>query len=271
MSPGEVKNTLRRLGVSPDRELGQNFLVNPFIAAKTASAVPRGESTLEIGPGLGSLTERLLERCGSLTAVEISRKMAGFLESKFGPAGLRIVREDFLRVDPSVLPGFPFRVVVGNLPYSISSPALFRLTEHGFRHVDVAVFMLQKEVAVRLSSLDGGREYGKLSLQIWPLFTVENLLDAEPGDFFPEPRVKSRVVVIRRRKEPLVDERSYPGFRKLVRDAFAMRRKTILNNLGASMGRERAASLLGRAAIDPGLRAERIPPRGFLKLLEAME
>lgn len=266
----ETGRLLRKVGIRPDRGLGQNFLVNASIARSIAAAVPSEGRTLEIGPGLGSLTRYLLPRCEGLTAVEISSRMGRYLNDRFGEEGLRVVNADFLSVDPASLPGYPFRNLAGNLPYSISSPVLFRLVEDPFAQVLTAVLMLQREVAVRLAALDGGRDYGKLSLQIWPLFTVEVLLDAVPEDFFPPPEVHSRVVVLRRREEPLVSGDSYRAFRRLVKVSFAARRKTILNNLIAIMDREEALNILGRAGIPPDRRAEQVPPEGFLELLEGM-
>ncbi|MBN2587329.1 MAG: ribosomal RNA small subunit methyltransferase A [Candidatus Fermentibacteraceae bacterium] len=266
----EVRRNLNRLGLRPDRDLGQNFLVNPSIARKIAAAVPEEGSTMEIGPGLGSLTEQLLNRCGSLTAVEISARMSDFLKERFSGRSLTVVHGDFLKLDPSAIPGFPFSTIAGNLPYSISSPILFRLLEDGFRHVTMAVIMLQREVAQRLAALDGGRDYGKLSLQIWPLFTVEVLLDAIQEDFFPPPEVRSRVLVLNRRSEPLASGDTYSRFRRLVKVSFAKRRKTIFNNLKTIMNREEACGLLSSAGVDPDLRAEQVPPDRFLAMAEAM-
>ncbi len=257
---------LHEVGVSPNRELGQNFLVNPSIAAKIAARVPREDSVLEIGPGLGSLTEKLVPLPGSLTMIEISKRMSRYLGHRFQQDNVYVVTGDFLSVRPDDLPGSPFRALTGNLPYSISSPIIFRLLEESFSSVETAVIMLQREVAQRLSALDGGRDYGKLSLQVWPIFTVEHLLDADPEDFFPVPEVRSSVVVLTRRSAPLMQGDVYLRFRRLVKISFAKRRKTILNNLKSCMDRERAAELLEEAGIEPGLRAEQVPPEGFARL-----
>ncbi|MFO8183183.1 MAG: 16S rRNA (adenine(1518)-N(6)/adenine(1519)-N(6))-dimethyltransferase RsmA [Candidatus Aegiribacteria sp.] len=265
-----LRRNLRKAGLSPDRNLGQNFLVNPSIAAGIAAAVPRGESVLEVGPGFGALTERLVQRCAELTLVEISARMSDFLLDRFRGDAVNVVNSDFLRVDPASLPGFPFAVLAGNLPYSISSPILFRLLEDGFRDVRTAVLMLQREVAARLAALDGGKDYGKLSLQFWPLFLVETLLDAGPEDFYPVPEVHSRVVVLKRREEPLLNTDDFAVYRRLVKVSFSMRRKTILNNLKAALGRDEALALLKDAGVAPGRRAEQIPPDKFLSMAEKL-
>ena len=266
MRSSEVRRILAEVGVKPDRKLGQNFLLNDTIAARIAVEASTEGSVMEIGPGLGALTGRLLARCGSVTAVEISGRMAERLRTVYAGHGLEVVHGDALRVSPDELAGYPFETLAGNLPYSISSPVLFRLLEDGFRHVEKAVLMLQREVAVRLSTLQGGKDTGRLSLLFWPYFAVRDLLDAEPEDFFPEPVIRSRVVVLQRRREQLVPEELAEIYARLVRTGFASRRKTILNNLSTLFGRDRSAEALASAGIDPGLRAEEMGPERFVTL-----
>ncbi len=266
----DLKRYLNRAGLDPNRRLGQNFLLNSSIASRIAAEIHGQGSVLEIGPGFGSLTEKLLPRSELLSVVELSDRMASFLRQRFKDEHLNVIQGDFLDVDPSELPGYPFMTVVGNLPYYISSPIVFRMIEHSFRHVQKAVLMLQREVAIRLSTLDGGKDYGKLSLQIWPIFTVDNLIDASAEDFFPEPRVLSRVVVLNRRSSPLISEELYVRFRKIVKVSFAMRRKTIFNNLKPLLGKDGALQLLALSYIDPCLRAEQLSPESFIKMAEVM-
>ena len=266
----DLKRYLSRTGFYPNRNLGQNFLVNDSIATRIAAEIPAQGSVLEIGPGFGSLTEKLLPRSESLSAVEISGRMASFLQRRFSDERLNVIRDDFLKVDPSELPGYPFVTIVGNLPYYISSPIIFRMIEQSFRHVQKAVIMLQREVAIRLSTLDGGRDYGKLSLQIWPIFSVENLIDVSAEDFYPVPRVLSRVVVLNRRSKPLIPEELYGRFRRIVKVSFAMRRKTIFNNLKPFLEKDGALKLLEICDINPSLRAEQLPPDRFVKMAEAL-
>ncbi|NOQ22086.1 MAG: ribosomal RNA small subunit methyltransferase A [Candidatus Aegiribacteria sp.] len=261
---------MSRTGFYPNRNLGQNFLINPSIASKIAAEIPGQGGVLEIGPGFGSLTEKLLMRSESLSVVEISGRMASFLQRRFSDERLSVIRADFLKVDPSELPGYPFMTVVGNLPYYISSSILFRMIEPGFRHVQKAVLMLQREVAIRLSTLDGGKDYGKLSLQIWPIFTIEDLIDVSAEDFYPVPRVLSRVVVLNRRSKPLIPEEMYGRFRRIVKVSFAMRRKTIFNNLKPLFGKDLTLEILEMSDVDPSLRAEQLPPERFIRMAEAM-
>ncbi|HRY60866.1 MAG TPA: 16S rRNA (adenine(1518)-N(6)/adenine(1519)-N(6))-dimethyltransferase RsmA [Candidatus Fermentibacter sp.] len=267
MNAVEVRRALDELGMVPNRALGQNFLVNESIAVRIAGACPAG-SVLEIGPGLGSLTEFLVSPERPVTAVEVSRLMAARLERIFEGKPLRVVTDDFLEVDPASLPGAPFDALAANLPYGISSPALFRLAEPGFGSIRTAVVMLQAELAARVAAGPGSKEYGRLALGLWPFFEASALLDAEPGDFLPEPAVRSRVLVLRRREAQLVPSALVPAFGRIVAVSFSRRRKTILNNLAAAMGREEAATLLGLAGIDSGLRAEQLPPECFRRMAE---
>jgi len=273
LNHSEIRRLLRDVGVTPDKRLGQTFLLNRLAAGRIAleAAPGPGESLLEIGPGLGALTDELLAVCRSVTAVEISSRMSRYLSEKFGTERLHVVNSDFLKTDPVNLPGYPFTSVAGNLPYSISSPALLRLLEPGFDLLRKAVFMLQKEVAVRVETLGGGKDYGRLSLQLWPLFSVRVLLDVGSGDFYPPPRVESRVIVLTRRTKPLVSRELFETYRKLVKNSFSSRRKIILNNLAAVFGREAASDYLLSAGIDSRLRAEQIAPEAFARLAMVIE
>jgi 16S rRNA (adenine1518-N6/adenine1519-N6)-dimethyltransferase len=270
MRASEVRKLLAEVGVRPDRDLGQSFLVNESIAGRIAAAAASGGSVMEIGPGLGALTGLLLPLCGSLTVVEISGGMASFLVRRFAGTGLQIVHGDVLEVVPETLPGYPFEGIAGNLPYSVSSPVLFRLLEKGFETVRTAVLMLQREVADRLHAEEGGRRSGRLALQLWPYFVVSDLLDAAPEDFHPMPAVHSRVVVLTRRHAPLVPPELAEEYRRVVRVALSARRKTLLNNFTALLGREKAREVLSSAGIEPGLRAEQLSPERFIRLAEVM-
>ncbi|MBN1433348.1 16S rRNA (adenine(1518)-N(6)/adenine(1519)-N(6))-dimethyltransferase [Candidatus Fermentibacterales bacterium] len=275
--PGEreTREILGKLGVRPSRRLGQTFLVDRGKAIRIAGFIagqppcPSGFSLLEIGPGLGSLTGALLglEGMRSICAVEICPEFAGFLrDSHGGDPRLSVIEGDFLRLEPSLLPGFPFDFVAGNLPYSESSAMLLRLLEPGLGAVRLAVLMLQREMAERASCLTGGKDYGRLALAIWPEFEVTRVLDAGRDCFYPTPAVSSRVVSLTRRPRPAVPGELRKRYERLVSVAFGSRRKTLLNNLSRMMPREQALECLRKVGIDPLLRAERLPPQGFVDL-----
>jgi len=258
------------MGVVPDRRLGQSFLVNDDVAARIAAQVS-GLGTLEIGPGLGALTSELLASASRVTSVEISEALCGYVSRALDGPRFFAVRGDFLKVDPAQLPGHPFEAVAGNLPYSVSSRAMVRLTCPEFSSVRRAVLMLQTEVAVRAMTLTGGKEYGRLALALWPHFELRRLLDTGPSSFYPQPEVNSRVVVMERRKEAVVRPGSLDSFSRLVRVGFASRRKTLLNNLSSVVGKARAWSALSGLGISGSLRAEELPPEGFAALAEVID
>lgn len=267
MNTAETREALRQLGVVPEKGLGQNFLVNPLLAHRIASALEEPEGTvLEIGPGLGALTGALLARGLAVTAVEVSQAMCMRLRELMPEA--TVVQRDFLEATPGELPGFPFRAVASNLPYSISTPSLIRLCEPGFSHVARAVLMLQKEVALRLSCLEGGKDYGRLSLAVWPHYSVSVLFEAGPWEFYPRPEVESLVVLLKRKRIPPVAQELCTAFLELVKAAFSARRKKIVNNLARVYGKARALAILEGAGVDPDLRAERVPPESFAAMAE---
>jgi 16S rRNA (adenine1518-N6/adenine1519-N6)-dimethyltransferase len=270
MSPGEVRSALEALGITPSRRLGQSFLVSEEIAERTAAEC-RCLNVLEIGPGLGALTGELLAVASRVTAVEISQKLCDYLSERICGPRFALVRGDFLKTDPSRLPGYPFEAVAGNLPYSISSPALVRLASADLGSVRKVVVMLQAEVAVRAMTLTGGREYGRLALALWPHFTVRKLLDTGPSAFYPQPEVRSRVVVLERRTEAVVRPEKLDSFSRLVRVGFASRRKTLLNNLASVIGRPAAEDILSRAAIEASTRAEDLAPEVLAGLAEMVK
>ncbi len=244
--------------------MGQNFLVNPIAIRRIANALGEVSGTvLEIGPGLGALTRGLVRAGYRLSAIELHRAMAERLEVEFPEVG--VFTGDFLTTDPRSIPGFPFTAVASNLPYNISSQAVFRLCEPRYNAVETAVLMFQKELAERLVCLDGGRNYGRLSLLVWPWFSVEKLFDLQPGDFTPRPNVDSSVVVFRRKKMRFTRE-EYALFVRVVRAAFSTRRKKVVNCLSGVFGKTEAIAMLEAASIDPNLRAERISPEKFAAL-----
>jgi 16S rRNA (adenine1518-N6/adenine1519-N6)-dimethyltransferase len=243
------------------KRFGQHFLesawVHKLIAALETSA---DDTFLEIGPGRGALTRALAPHVARIVAVEIDRDLGGALSSRV-PPNVRVVTGDFLDVDlDEVLRDEtpPLRVV-GNLPYNVSSPILFRLlhaADHGCRFRD-ATLMLQKEVADRLVARAGAGGYGALAIQVALLADVDRLLTLPPGAFRPPPEVTSAVVRLRFRA-PAADVGDPTAFERVVRGVFRQRRKTLLNAfrpVAESFGRS-AAQVIERAGLDPTRRPE---------------
>jgi 16S rRNA (adenine1518-N6/adenine1519-N6)-dimethyltransferase len=237
------------------KRFGQHFLEPAWVAKLLASLSPAPDDVfLEIGPGRGALTIPLAARVRRVIAVEIDRDLAGFLQQQLPPT-VTVVQADFLEVDVNRLlagENRPLRVV-GNLPYNVSSPILFKLLHaagHG-RVLTDATLMLQKEVADRLSAAPGTADYGSLAIQVALLADVERVLTLPPGAFRPPPKVTSAVVRLRFRP-PQVDVGSMEMFERVVRGVFLQRRKTLANALkpvADSFGRS-APELIAAAGLD---------------------
>ena len=237
------------------KRFGQHFLEPAWVAKLLASLSPAPDDVfLEIGPGRGALTIPLAARVRRVIAVEIDRDLAGFLQQQLPPT-VTVVQADFLEVDVNRLlagENRPLRVV-GNLPYNVSSPILFKLLHaagHG-RVLTDATLMLQKEVADRLSAAPGTADYGSLAIQVALVADVERVLTLPPGAFRPPPKVTSAVVRLRFRP-PQVDVGSMDMFERVVRGVFLQRRKTLANALkpvADSFGRS-APELIAAAGLD---------------------
>jgi 16S rRNA (adenine1518-N6/adenine1519-N6)-dimethyltransferase len=247
------------------RRFGQNFLADTHYIQRIVDAVaPRpGDNLVEIGPGLGALTHRLIERATRITAIEIDRDLAARLRETYGPEQLVLHEGDALAFDFATL-GENLRVV-GNLPYNISSPLLFHLAGFDARLRDIHV-MLQREVVMRMGAAPGTPDYGRLSVMLQARFSVTRLFVIPPGAFRPAPKVDSAFV----RLEPLGAARPAIGderlFSQVVSAAFGQRRKTLRNAL-ASLCDEDTLQGVG---IDPAARGETLSVAAFVDLANAL-
>jgi 16S rRNA (adenine1518-N6/adenine1519-N6)-dimethyltransferase len=259
----------------PRKRFGQHFLEPAWVAKLIDALNPAPtDSFLEIGPGRGALTMPLAPNVGRLLAIEIDRDLAAMLSAQV-PSHVRIVTADFLKVDlDTVLRDEPRPMrVVGNLPYNVSSPILFKLlsgADEGRVFRD-ATLMLQKEVADRLVASPGTADYGSLAIQVALLAGVERLLTLPPGAFRPSPKVTSAVV--RLTFHPRSADVGDPTvFERIVRGLFQQRRKTILNALkpvAEGFGRS-AASIVERAGVDPSRRPETLTVDDIARLSRAV-
>jgi 16S rRNA (adenine1518-N6/adenine1519-N6)-dimethyltransferase len=257
--------------VPPRRKrFGQHFLHDPRVVERIVQALDAhpGDHLVEIGPGRGALTGRLLAipDC-TLDAIEIDRDLAARLRVSFAGSARHALHEgDALGFDFSALAGERggrLRIV-GNLPYNISTPLLFYLLQHADAIIDMTL-MLQREVAARLAAAPGDGNYGRLTVMLAPRVQVQRLFDVGPGAFQPPPRVWSAVVRLTLRTQPLFP--LSPNYGAVVAAAFAQRRKTLRNALSQmlSSGQIRACE------IDPGARAGTLAPRAFNALAEVLD
>jgi 16S rRNA (adenine1518-N6/adenine1519-N6)-dimethyltransferase len=245
------------------KRFGQHFLEPAWVARLIDALEPGPADTfIEIGPGRGALTVPLAPRVGRLIAIEIDRDLARALPAKL-PPHVRIVEADVLTVNLAELlshESLPVRVV-GNLPYNVASPILFRLlhaADDG-RAIRDATVMLQKEVADRVAARSGGDDYGALGIQVSLLADVDRVMTLPPGAFRPPPKVTSSVVRLRFRP-PVADVGDLATFERVVRGIFQQRRKTLQNALkpvADALGRS-AAELIERSGVDGTKRPEEL-------------
>ena len=253
----------------PRKRFGQHFLTDSQVLDRIIRAFsPQSNQViLEIGPGTGVLTEMLLEHVDHLVAVELDRDLAALLNQKFDPGKLTVIQQDVLTLDiESLFSGYANRQkirIIGNLPYNISTPLLFHLIKNaGF--INDMMFMLQKEVAMRLSAGPDNKHYGRLSVMSGLALQCECLFDVGPESFTPPPQVNSTVL----RLYPESISHRIDDSRRLnniVRQAFSQRRKTLKNSLKNLV----SESQFLNADIDSSLRAEKLSVEQFIALSNA--
>lgn len=261
----QVKALLARFGLSPNRGLGQNFLVDGDKAAAIAEAAcPDGSPVLEIGPGLGALTKPLLERAQRVCAVEIDPALCQALQALFGQdPRFTLLQGDFLKADLEAIQtilGSPFSVAA-NLPYYVTTPICLRLLSWGLPIPRMAL-MAQAECADRFFAQPGSRQYGPLAVLAQYYYQPRALFSLSPADYYPQPGVDSQVVVLESRRLPFL-----PHFAGFLQQAFAMRRKTLRNNLKGYSSLDEALTSLD---ISPGCRAEALSPQKLASLCIAL-
>ena len=247
----------------PRKRFGQHFLSDSAVIEAIVAAIdPKpGQALVEIGPGLGAMTDPLVARCGRLTVIELDRDLAARLRRR---PELEVVESDVLKVDIAALPrpaGQKLRLV-GNLPYNISTPILFHLLPAA-GVVEDQHFMLQKEVVERMVAAPGGKDYGRLSVMLQWRYDLESVLDVPPEAFEPPPRVDSAVVRMQPLPEPAALDAAL--LEQLVAVAFSQRRKLLRHTLGRWLEARAFAGVF-----DTQRRAEEVPVAEFLALAAAL-
>jgi 16S rRNA (adenine1518-N6/adenine1519-N6)-dimethyltransferase len=256
----------------PRKRFGQHFLIQPQIAQRIVALAELSgrENVLEIGPGRGALTAHLAGAARELWLIEIDRDLHAALSHRFAASPhVHVLEADALRVDYAALLGAvaPL-VVVANLPYNIATPLLMRLLENPELFSRLVV-MVQREIADRLAAAPGGKSYGALSVMFQLIATLRTAVVLGPGSFHPRPKVDSAVVVIQPRAAPLIARSQLPAVRRVVRAAFAQRRKQLGNALSSIS--PNAGAALTAIGIDPKRRAETLSVEDFIALSRVME
>ncbi|MCM2265494.1 MAG: 16S rRNA (adenine(1518)-N(6)/adenine(1519)-N(6))-dimethyltransferase RsmA [Desulfuromonadales bacterium] len=255
----------------PRKRFGQNFLRAPHVVEKilAAAELTPGERVVEIGPGLGALTDRLLENGALVTAFEVDRDLAAALERR-DEAMLTVCLGDVLKSDwPALLPEPPYKLVA-NLPYNISSQVLFKILDHRplFGRL---VLMFQKEVGDRLLAAPATRDYGILSVLVQNWFEVTRVVKVAPGCFHPPPKVDSVVLHFEPRPRPLAPVTDEAALRRLVKAVFAQRRKTLRNGLlGAGYEADAVDRALANLAIPATCRGETLTITQMARLADEL-
>ncbi|MGE4093929.1 MAG: 16S rRNA (adenine(1518)-N(6)/adenine(1519)-N(6))-dimethyltransferase RsmA [Candidatus Binatia bacterium] len=254
----------------PQKQFGQHFLINPAVVTRMidAAAVRPQDTVLEIGPGLGVLSDALAVRATQLYLVDVDTVLTARLARRFAHnAQVKVVTADFLRLDINT--AFPESEiqVVASLPYNVATPILFRLLEHRSKFRTVTV-MIQKEVAERLAATPGEKAYGVPSVLTQLYGTVTTVCTVDPHSFFPPPKVESQIIRVEFQVPPRVAIEDEGGFRCLVKAAFAQRRKTLRNALRAA-GYENLNEVSEKTGIDLQRRGETLSLQEFAILASA--
>ena len=275
---GTIKELLSKHGFTFSKALGQNFLVNPSVCPRMAeySGAGRGVGVIEIGPGIGVLTNELCQLADKVVAVELDKRLLPVLaETLEEYDNIRIVNADVLELDLKELIAEEFAglevVVCANLPYYITSPVIMKLLEEELP-VSAVTVMVQKEAAQRICARVGSRESGAVTVAVHYYAEPELLFSVSAGSFMPAPKVDSAVIRLNVRREPPV-KADKKAFFAVVKAAFGQRRKVISNSLSAGLGvgKEEIRALLDRAGVPQNARAEALSMEDFAAIANAWE
>ena len=280
-NPKQTIEIIQKHGFMFQKKFGQNFLIDTRVLEKivAAAGVTKDDCVLEIGPGIGTLTQYLAEAAGHVIAVEIDRNLIPILEETLAEhENVTVVNQDILKTDIKGLAddyhgGRPLKVVA-NLPYYITTPIVMSLLE-GEDLVDSITVMVQKEVAERMMEGPGSKEYGALSLAVQYYARPEIVANVPPNCFIPRPNVGSAVIRLTKHETPTVQVKDPKKMFQLIRASFNQRRKTLPNGIGNApelpYTREQAAAALEKMGLSPAVRGEALSLSQFAELADLLE
>lgn len=271
-SPEVVHYICKRFDIKMSKKLGQNFLIKRGIVDEIvhAAELTPGEPVLEVGPGIGTLTQGLAQSGADVTAIELDRRLLAVLDTTLASYdNVRIIHGDVLKLDvPSIMNHKPFKVVA-NLPYYITTPIIMSLLESKLP-IERLVVMVQKEVALRMVAKPGTKDYGALSVAVQYYTEPDIVLDVPPKSFLPAPAVTSSVIRCVLRDKPPVDVIDEKLFFRVVKAGFAQRRKTFANTMKTTgLSKDRIEELLAKANIDGQRRGETFTLQEFADVANA--
>ena len=275
-----IRNLCARYDFALSKGFGQNFIINPGICPRIAeeAGIGPGWGALEVGPGIGVLTEQLCKRADKVVSIEVDKRLPPLLEETMADYdNFKLVLNDVLKVDLKALLAEEFGdkpvAVCANLPYYITSPILMRLLEEKLPIENITV-MVQKEAAQRLCAAPGTRDAGAISYAVAYYAEPKLLFTVQPGSFYPAPKVTSAVIRLNVRKTPAVEvpNGDEKAFFALIRAAFSQRRKTAANAISNGLQLPKAAvlSALEAAHLDPRSRPEQLTLQDYCALLAAL-
>ncbi|MCI9287362.1 MAG: 16S rRNA (adenine(1518)-N(6)/adenine(1519)-N(6))-dimethyltransferase RsmA [Clostridia bacterium] len=278
----DTKFLMKKYGITANKKLGQNFLIdeNVIDTIVNTSEISSDDLVIEIGPGLGTLTQKLLQKAGKVIAIELDERMISILKDRFFIYhNFEIINEDVLKVDLNKLIkenkeqlGLKRTKIVANLPYYITTPIIMKLLEEKLNIESITV-MIQKEVADRLTAIPGGKNSGAITYTVYYYATSEEVLTVPNNSFIPEPEVESEVIKLNLRKEPVIKVKDEKKFFSLIKSAFMQRRKTLLNaigNSGLNTTKEQMEQILKELDIDTKVRGEALTIDQFAKISEKL-
>ncbi|MED3624608.1 16S rRNA (adenine(1518)-N(6)/adenine(1519)-N(6))-dimethyltransferase RsmA [Neobacillus thermocopriae] len=281
-TPVRTRDILEKYGFSFKKSLGQNFLIDTNILKKIVSFAELGEESgaIEIGPGIGALTEHLARSSKKVVAFEIDQRLLPILEETLSPySNVKIIHQDVLKADVKKVMSQEFEhiedvMVVANLPYYVTTPIIMKLLED---HLPIRgiVCMLQKEVADRISAKPGTKDYGSLSIAVQYYTEAETVMTVPKTVFIPQPNVDSAVIRLTKRETPAVKVEDERFFFMVTKASFAQRRKTLLNNLTSQLpdGKQKKEDILTAlesSGIEPSRRGETLTLEEFARLSDAL-
>ncbi|WP_144481338.1 16S rRNA (adenine(1518)-N(6)/adenine(1519)-N(6))-dimethyltransferase RsmA [Cytobacillus oceanisediminis] len=281
-TPVRTKEILDKYGFSFKKSLGQNFLIDTNILNRIVdhAQLTDGSGAIEIGPGIGALTEQLAKRAEKVVAFEIDQRLLPILEETLSPyPNVKIIHSDVLKADVHAVMEQEFAqfkdvMVVANLPYYVTTPILMKLLEERLP-IRGIVCMLQKEVGDRISAKPGTKEYGSLSIAVQYYTKAETVMIVPKTVFMPQPNVDSAVIRLTLHDEPPVKVKDEAFFFHVTRSSFAQRRKTILNNLTSQLPdgklkKESIQAALQQAGVEESRRGETLTIEEFAQLSNAL-
>ena len=278
----ETKFLMKKYGIIANKKLGQNFLIdeNVLDTIVNSSEISSEDLVIEIGPGLGTLTQKLLEEAGKVICVELDERMITVLQDRFFMYNnLEIINEDILKIDLGKLikenkknSDLKKVKIVANLPYYITTPIIMKLLEEKLDIESITV-MIQKEVADRLIEIPGGKNTGAITYTVYYYCESEKIIEVPNNSFIPEPDVTSEVIKMNLRKEPAVKIQEPKIMFMIIKSAFMQRRKTLLNaltNTKVFINKNEGLNILKKLNLNENIRAEELSIQDFANIAKAI-